>query len=67
MIFQIEAPITCTVCNRDFTGAYYVIIDTQHTPKACEQLLAGELNIVTCPFCHSVAAVDDSLLYHDGP
>ncbi len=61
----VEAPITCTNCEHEFLGTYYIIVDSQHSPEACEQLLAGELNIVTCPACGASAGIDDLLLYHD--
>jgi len=53
------------VCGETFSAKLYDIINAQKDPKLKEELLEGNVNVVTCPRCKKRLAVDKILLFHD--
>lgn len=57
--------VQCPACGHRFTTKLVQIVDVGAEPRLKEQLLSGQLNVVTCPQCGSSGAMNGPLLYHD--
>ncbi len=66
MSLTINEKILCP-CGMSFAADIVSSINAQQDPQLKDMLLAGELNIVKCPFCGEVFYVEHFLLYIDPP
>jgi hypothetical protein len=57
-------PLTCA-CGASFEADLWDSLNVTLDPDLKEQLLAGKVNVVTCPECGAEAFVEKDLLYHD--
>jgi hypothetical protein len=57
--------VQCPACGHRFTTRLVQIVDVGSDPRLKEQLLSGQLNVVSCPQCGSSGAMNGPLLYHD--
>ncbi len=57
--------IRCPQCGQSFTANVQSIVDVGETPALKEALLAGTLNVFTCPNCGARGRLGTPLLYHD--
>src|SRR5207302_3297003 len=55
---------TCP-CGRVFDSPIYEYVNTAHDPQLRYAVLAGLLNVVTCPFCGRRAAQSHPFIYSD--
>ncbi len=58
-------PVQCPNCRTSFTAEVHRIIDVSKDPSLKQQLLAGQLNMATCPSCGMPIALAAPILYHD--
>jgi hypothetical protein len=56
--------MTCS-CGTEFTATVYEAVNVTLEPQLLYTLLAGLLNIATCPNCGRRAAIARPFLYHD--
>ncbi len=57
--------ILCPKCEASLSAELYDSINVGDAPALRDQLMANELNAVTCPHCDFVFRVDKQLLYND--
>jgi hemerythrin-like domain-containing protein len=60
-----KVQITCPNCGHVFQTDVYFLIDVQQQPELKLYLLAGQLNLATCPSCHTLAHIPLPVVYHD--
>ena len=65
MIPTLPIQIGCPSCGNKFAAQVQSIVDVSQSPELKSALLRGQLNVVTCPSCHTSAMVSAPLLYHD--
>lgn len=61
---SIPYQFTCA-CGTDFTTSVYEAVNVTLEPQLLYTLLAGLLNVATCPNCGRRAAIARPFLYHD--
>ena len=61
---SIPYTMTCA-CEATFTATVYEAVNVTLEPQLLYTLLAGLLNVATCPNCGRRAAIARSFLYHD--
>jgi len=66
MSLTINEEVLCP-CGMSFYADIVSSINAQQDPELKELLLAGELNLVECPFCRQIIYVEHFLLYIDPP
>ncbi len=57
--------IVCPQCEAEQEVELYDAINVQEAPALRDELMANQLNAVTCPHCGFQYRVDKQLLYHD--
>ena len=62
---QQTATLACPNCGHQFTTTVHSIIDVSQDPTAKSRLLAGQLNVATCPRCGMGGPLSTPFLYHD--
>ena len=60
-----QTQINCPNCGTPFSAQVYNIVDAQRTPELKEMLLAGALNVATCPNCGTSTQLAIPMAYHD--
>ncbi len=55
----------CPACGEESTVTVWRAINATLDPDARELLLAGSVNVFTCPKCRYESLLDIDLLYHD--
>lgn len=58
-------PIVCPQCEAEQEVELYDAINVREAPTLRDELMANQLNAVTCPHCGFQYRVDKPLLYHD--
>ncbi len=61
----VRTMISCPHCGARFPAVVEQIVDVGLDPQAKERLLAGRINMITCPNCGHTVAVETPLVYHD--
>ncbi len=64
-VLPAQTQITCPQCGTPFQARVYNVVDARQQPHLKEQLLSGQLNVVTCPSCGTKGALMVPLAYHD--
>ncbi|MEO0565477.1 MAG: CpXC domain-containing protein, partial [Chloroflexota bacterium] len=64
---QITKPIDfrCPSCGYQSRVQATTIIDMTHNPGAKNQLLSGNLNVISCPNCGTPSTASTPMIYHD--
>ncbi len=57
--------VKCPQCQQPITLPVQTIIDVGQHPELKEQLLRGQLNLMSCPSCQATGMLATPLLYHD--
>ena len=57
--------VNCPNCNTPFPAQLFTIVDVGQDPVLKNVLLAGQLNVASCPRCGAGGALTTPLLYHD--
>ncbi len=57
--------LTCPNCGQPLSADIEQIIDVGRDPSAKARLLAGQINVATCPSCGMRVGIGTPLLYHD--
>ncbi len=57
--------VKCPQCQQPFTLSVHTIVDVGQQPELKEQLLRGQLNLMSCPSCQTTGMLATPLLYHD--
>jgi len=57
--------VKCPQCQQPFTLSVHTIVDVGQQPELKEQLLRGQLNLMSCPSCQTTGVLATPLLYHD--
>ncbi len=65
MAQSVGTQITCPNCRQPFSAILEQIIDVGRDPQAKARLLAGRINLVTCPNCGYQTILATPLVYHD--
>ncbi|MBN1622564.1 MAG: hypothetical protein JW871_08235 [Endomicrobiales bacterium] len=52
-------------CSNVFEARLWTSIDVRKDPELKEALVAGEINVVSCPVCHQIFYAERFILYHD--
>lgn len=60
-----KTQIRCASCGQPFGVAVRTIVDAQRDPQGKALLMAGHLNVFSCPHCGFENRVVTPLLYHD--
>lgn len=61
---SIETTLTCP-CGTTFTSTSYQVVNVTLEPRLLYRLLAGALNVSTCPNCGRQAETAQAFFYHD--
>ncbi|MBI4395997.1 MAG: hypothetical protein HY548_02805 [Elusimicrobia bacterium] len=64
MSFSSEQEIRCP-CGEEFESTLWSSVNVKEDPDLKEVLLAGRLNVATCPLCEQVLYAERFVLYHD--
>ncbi len=65
MVRPTATTINCPQCGQPFNAFIEQILDVSVDPTVKERLLAGRINLITCPHCGYRGAVRVPLFYHD--
>ncbi len=57
--------VNCPNCGTPFPAQLFTIVDVGQDPVLKNVLLAGQLNVASCPRCGAGGALTTPLLYHD--
>jgi predicted RNA-binding Zn-ribbon protein involved in translation (DUF1610 family) len=57
--------VTCPACGAEAQATVWRSMNTTLDPDAKALLLAGSVNVFTCPKCRYESLVDTDFLYHD--
>lgn len=58
-------PIQCPSCGTQYEAPVISVIDVGVAPQLRQALLAGQLNVATCPNCKAGGVLEVPLVYHD--
>ncbi len=61
---SIKMKFSCA-CGTEFTADIYQSVNVTLEPQLLYRLLAGSLNVATCPNCGRTAAAAQPFVYHD--
>lgn len=59
-----DVTLTCP-CGESFTATVYSAVNVTLEPRLLYRLLAGQLNVVTCPNCGRQTEIAQPFVYHD--
>lgn len=65
MIPPQPVPVRCPRCQTPFEASVQTILNVKQNPRLKDDLLAGRLNVATCPACGTPLRVGSPLLYYD--
>ena len=57
--------IACPACKKKQAVDVYQTINAMENPELVQQLMAGEINVLTCTACGHVAQIHTPLLFND--
>jgi CHAT domain-containing protein/tetratricopeptide (TPR) repeat protein len=59
-----EFAVGCTSCGRQFGAKVWFIIDPKERPDVARSVLAGQLNVFSCPNCRQLATPREPVLLY---
>lgn len=60
-----SARLVCSKCQNQFSTELWASINVTLEPQLKDRLLAGDVNVVDCPQCHTSSYVAIPFIYHD--